>query len=272
MMIWLASYPRSGNSFARIVLKHLFHLQTRTVYPSSDTEEVRKMCDLVGEAPPDATLEELARTRETCFVKTHEMPGDDEHPAICVVRDGRDALVSYAHFVLYTEHGIPTGSDREAFLRVLRELILSDEHFGGWGRNVLAWNQRAAPTVMVRFEDLLDSPAEVLQGALADVGYRQVTTHDESLPSFEDLHAALPWFFRQGRVGAWRYEMPEALHELFWERHHEAMNVSGGGERFRSSSSTHRRIEPLASGWHTRKYAACAGRMGFGSGMDVGYR
>ena len=32
------------------------------------------------------------------FVKTHELPSDDS-PAILLVRDGRDAMVSFAHYI-----------------------------------------------------------------------------------------------------------------------------------------------------------------------------
>jgi hypothetical protein len=144
-------------------------------------------------------------------------------PAIYLVRDGRDALVSYAHFILHQQQGIPVGSDREAFRRILRELITSNSYFGGWSANVIAWKQRMAPTVMIRYEDLVINPVPILQEALTVVGRGPLTRHDESLPSFEALHEAFPWFFRKGKVGAWRVEMPEALHQLFWEHHQEAM-------------------------------------------------
>ena len=128
MLIWLASYPRSGNSFARIALKHLFRLPTNSVYLNEDSPENRDLRDLIGQSL-DITLEEMAAAAEPCFVRTHEMPADDDYPAIYLVRDGRDTLVSYAHFILSTENGTPVGSDREAFLRVLRELITSNSRF-----------------------------------------------------------------------------------------------------------------------------------------------
>jgi 2-polyprenyl-3-methyl-5-hydroxy-6-metoxy-1,4-benzoquinol methylase len=219
MVIWLASYPRSGNSFARIALKHLFGLRNTSRYKEKVTPE---SCYLIGK-PLEMTLEEMAAAAEPCFVKTHEMPADDDYPAIYLVRDGRDALVSYAHFTLSTENGTPTGGDRAAFLRVLRELITSNSRFGGWGPNVLAWKQRTVPTVMIRHEDLVSSPGAVLQAALSAIGQRHLLNDGATLPTFQDLHKALPWFFRKGQIGAWRDEMPEALHDLFWERHQEAM-------------------------------------------------
>jgi hypothetical protein len=37
-------------------------------------------------------------SQETLLVKTHDLP-DDDSPALYLVRDGRDALVSYAHYI-----------------------------------------------------------------------------------------------------------------------------------------------------------------------------
>jgi hypothetical protein len=103
-------------------------------------------------------------------------------------------------------------------------LITSNRHFGGWSRNVLAWKQRTAPTVIVRYEDLVANPEAVLRDALSTVGHWHLPSDSgTTVPSFQDLHQAVPWFFRKGKVGAWRDEMPSNLHDLFWERHREAM-------------------------------------------------
>ncbi len=202
-----------------MVLKNLFHLETRTVYSDHWSAAL-------GEVPVQDGLRELADSAESILVKTHEMPLGDKYPAIYLVRDARDALVSYAHYALYTGSGVPVGSDREAFLRVLRELILSDGHFGGWSRNALAWKRRAR-TVWLRYEDLTRSPADLLHGALTAVGHEPLVQHDGPLPSFQDLHQAFPWFYRKGQGGSWRTEMPADLQERCWERHGEAMTEFG---------------------------------------------
>jgi hypothetical protein len=227
VIIWLASYPRSGNSFTRIVLKHLFDLQSRTIYHHQLSSEVERMANIVGEPiERTMTLEEVTAAPDVWIVKTHEMPQGDDHPAIHVVRDGRDALVSYAHFILYTESRIEIGADRDAFLRILEQLVLSDAHFGGWSRNALAWQQRAR-TVSIRYEDLLVSPGDLIGAALASFGQSVRVKPSSSLPNFENLHDEFPWFFRKGKIGTWRTEMPEALHNLFWECHGEAMTKFG---------------------------------------------
>src|SRR5690348_17690471 len=99
MIIWLASYPRSGNTFYRILLNHLFGVSTQSVYNDPLFEERPELSELVGHAHNDRSLHELASSPRAYFVKTHELPNCDTYPAIYLVRDGRDALVSYAHYI-----------------------------------------------------------------------------------------------------------------------------------------------------------------------------
>jgi hypothetical protein len=237
MIIWLASYPRSGNSLASLALKHLFGYETRTIYSDAAREEVVEIQRFLGDPVSESELRQIDRANKPFFVKTHELPTDDEHPALYLVRDGRDAMVSYAHYILQTEQDVPTVGDRETFLRVLSELIMTDGHFGGWSSHVLAWTCRKIPTVAVRFEDIVLDPGQVLARTLADIGQLRIAPNGGSLPSFEDLHRAFPWFFRHGRTGAWKSEMPEILHQLFWRRHSEAM--AAFDYRAESSAGSH---------------------------------
>ena len=83
MIYWLASFPRSGNSFFRRVCRYNFKFIVYSKY----TEK---------KAPVDQeTLIKMAKSPEPYVVKTHDLPMDDA-PAIYLVRDGRDALISYA--------------------------------------------------------------------------------------------------------------------------------------------------------------------------------
>jgi hypothetical protein len=225
VILWLASYPRSGNSFLRLILKIAFGAGSYSIYPEglgrlTSLPKVREGLD------PDRSLADMAASADLCPVKTHELPGDDEHPAIYVVRDGRDALVSYAHYVLerVPEFVPPPGAD--SFLAMLREVVCRDEHFGGWSRNVTAWSSRKAPSAVIRFEDLIVDPIPVVGRALERLGIRLQST-GSALPSFAELHRAAPTFFRAGRVGSYRDEMPRALEDLFWSRHGGAMRRHG---------------------------------------------
>lgn len=229
MIIWLASYPRSGNSLFRIVLKELYGLFSATVYDHPDEEEVLRMREIVGEVGREVSLQQLTASEGVHFVKTHELPSEDGVPAVCLVRDGRDALVSYAHFALATESR-DRGDRPEEFLRVLHAMVTTNDHFGGWGPHVLAWSQRQTETVFVRYEDLIRRPGAVVGQVLRRFGHAATPEGNRCLPAFEELKRVFPWFFRRGAPGEWRTGMPEEIQQLFWERHGAAMRAFGYSE------------------------------------------
>jgi hypothetical protein len=218
-MIYLVSYPRSGNTFFRIVLHEVYGIKS-VAYKGPFMEK--------GDYSPE----------EYPVIKTHLLPGEvpeiDRIPAVYLVRDGRDAIVSMAH---HKKDIIDPGSD---YVDNLKEIILAKEgsHFGGWSRHVLSWYDRAA--VVVRFEDLIRDPIECVEkirpfiemsepdpGRLPD--FETIKTKDIAFFSGKD-NSGPQWrqkFFRRGKVGGWMDEMPPELEELFWELHGEGMKRAG---------------------------------------------
>ena len=159
------------------------------------------------------------------FVKTHQTHPDG-HTAIYLVRDGCDASVSYARYLRQFTTG-PMGIPKisrgrllaPSFGRVLRRVIRGKCDFGSWGDHVSAWTGGSARTVVVRFEDLIRDPIDTARGALVEAGHPAQSSDDAAVPTFEELNRKWPEFFRAGRVGQGRLEMPPALLDLFWQRH-----------------------------------------------------
>ena len=82
-MIWLASFPRSGNTFFRIILYEVYGIESSAFH-----RDPNRKLNLHYDRYP--------------VVKTHLLPNqlipdDSNIPAVYLVRDGRDALVSMAH-------------------------------------------------------------------------------------------------------------------------------------------------------------------------------
>ncbi|MCX7714022.1 MAG: sulfotransferase domain-containing protein, partial [Chthoniobacterales bacterium] len=146
MIIWLASYPRSGNTFLRMLLHHSCGFKTYSTYNDPLFDQLGAT-DAVGQERLSAPLEELAKAPETYLVKTHDLP-TDKSPAIYVVRDGRDSLVSLARYLLSFERKpsmmktIKEMLGIDNFSTVLEELIIKKEHYGGWNDHVLTWLHR----------------------------------------------------------------------------------------------------------------------------------
>lgn len=245
MIVWLASYPRSGNTFFRLLLKQIYGINTYSIHNNDQNFKQIGLSNLLGYKDINTSLPELAHNQDELFiVKTHYLPSDS-YPAIYLVRDGRDSLVSYAYyqlkmsklsFKLRLQRLIMAAVGNSYYKQILRNLITSsgdDFGFGSWSENVNQWTNREAPTVIVKYEDLIKHPIHHVQQAIekleGDDAIKNLLSMKQdrekvNIPSFEELHRKSPNFFRQGQTGSWEKSMNKELHELFWQFHEEAMN------------------------------------------------
>lgn len=140
-VIWLASYPRSGNTLLRIILWHCFALKSASVY-ANDLGGNQRLEQFAGhiEHRSDSTVH--FPPGNLPLVKTHRL-SIDQNPAIYVIRDGRDSCASLWEFY---------GRKRSL------HSIVSGEgwHFGSWHEHVQSWNPSERPrTLLLRYEDMV---------------------------------------------------------------------------------------------------------------------
>ncbi len=239
MIIWLASYPRSGNTFFTVVLTRAFGIYpTYSVYDESyyvrrpDHKKVpNNLQALMQDAAVDS-MDGVAKLDRPFFLKTHDLPSSDNWPAIYIVRDGRDVLVSYAHYIIDFERSEPaprarreTTSQDSELEQIMRDLLIHEASFGGWGRNVKAWINRDPGATLVKFEDLTCKPVEVVRATLSQIGHPiELKQGEDSFPTFDVIRQDASMrnrgqFFRRGKIGAFRDEMPADLEELFWTKY-----------------------------------------------------
>jgi len=196
MIIWLASYPRSGNTLLRLILRQCFGLNSFSLYDDvTDIGSNPEVAEVVGHVThgldPERFVEQARSEAELYMVKTHEPPLD-ESPAIYVVRDGRSATVSFYHYLReIASHDVS-----------LRDVILGQTDFLGfkefrsWSENFEAWDPLRRPnTVFLRFEDLIDLKSETFDRLAQAIGKPAST---RNLPDFGKLNQIFPKFFRQG--------------------------------------------------------------------------
>ena len=218
-MLTLVSFPRSGNTFLRNVLFEVYGISSKTYLQD-------------GHGPDEAWQEALV-------VKTHHLPDElptelTSRPIVYLVRDGRDAVVSFAH------HRKDVVAPESDFRQNLKESIYSAEgsHFGGWSKHVETWLPKAA--VMIRFEELIQDPIGQCE-RLRSVMDLPAPNRDK-LPTFQSLKEGIPEYgsgkythdgalaqhwFRKGRSGGWKEEMTQAQADLFWHLHGETMEHGG---------------------------------------------
>lgn len=217
-MIWLASYPRSGNTFFRNILFDVYGI---TSFDMHD--------DLKGAFEGDLAA--------FSFVKTHlpfqQIPAEHrQQPSIYILRDGRDAITSWGHF------NKDFVSPHIGFLQQLSEIIIAAEgsNFGGWSANALQWILQA--DVVIRYEDLVQDPI----GQVEKIRklYDLPPPRAENLPTFSKLkQSGTPYglgdrtkndpskFFRKGKIGGWKDELPPEMEALFWSHHGDIMEALG---------------------------------------------
>lgn len=222
-MIWLSSFPRSGNTFFRNILVEVYHLESSSFYEN------------IGE-PKNYT--------EFPFVKTHMLPqqltpADPTIQSIYLIRDGRDALVSMAHQRkdIYES----TTNFRENFIEAM--IAAEGSYFGGWSINAEEWVNRA--NLVIRFENLIVDP--IGQVDRLNSIFKLPNKDLEKLPTFEKLKFGKPKYgrgkriansekeeeeiiqksFRRGKAFGWKDELDRDLQNLFWSYHRNMMDRMG---------------------------------------------
>ncbi len=223
-MIWLASFPRSGNTFVRNILKENYQVDSSSYH--ADRYKVR---------------EDYHRFP---FVKTHLLPHQlpsaySGQKVVYILRDGRDCIVSLAH---YRKDLIDENTDiNQNMVEAIQ--ALQGAFFGGWHNHTLAWIKRA--DVIIRYEDLLKNPLKEIHKINAIYHLPPMATNQVSdienyrtdekfygsrydqYDSYKPVEHFGKKFFRKGQSGAWKDEMPKDIQDFFWARCSHTMELLG---------------------------------------------
>jgi len=85
VLVWVASFPRSGNTFLRIVLHRRYAVPTSVIYDYDGVAD-RVGGELVGDVDRPGAPAEMRASAEPHFVKTHRPRVESVEPgdrAIC---------------------------------------------------------------------------------------------------------------------------------------------------------------------------------------------
>lgn len=219
-LIWLASYPKSGNTWLRAFLHNLmrnpeesYDINRLTDFTASDAQMY--WYQLFDRRPASAITEkDVAALRpkaheamtwihpDSVFVKTHNALVEDrgtpmitmEHTAgaIYLVRNPLDVVISHSHhYGLAIDQSIKVMNTPGMESRNKEKSVY--EHFGSWSEHVKSWTHRPSPGLhVVRYEDLLAAPHRTFGAVVAFLGLkpsRERVDSAISLCSFEILRA-----------------------------------------------------------------------------------
>lgn len=197
-IIWLASYPKSGNTWLRAFLHNLFRdprepydINRLTDFSKADSTASRYR-QLDPRPATALTLEEIARLRpkvhkllteispDNVFVKTHSALATSQGTptitmectagAIYIVRNPLDVVISFAH---HSGHGLDQSI--EELNRPGMQTATTERHvstlIGSWSEHVRSWTRRPSRGLHVmRFEDMLENPERAFGAVLRFLG------------------------------------------------------------------------------------------------------
>ena len=222
----IASWPRSGNTLIRSILWSAFGVPSGSIHADEDNTlgvEAKAMVGgldhLVG-----YDVGALAKEHGLFGLKLHSPPAalGGVWPTIYVVRDGREACVSYKHFNV-DFMGRPDCT--------CRDIIVGNCRFGSWSGHMAAWEPHLrSNTITLRYEDVCDHVPEAIKAIGTFIGREPKTLE---LPGWETYKNTNPKFFRSGKRDTWKQELSRSDLATFWRLHGQAMIDYGyteGGE------------------------------------------
>lgn len=222
-IVWLASYPKSGNTWLRIFLYHITRIQMGVPLEGNDLNRLNRSSiyearltplfdhflgrptaevewqDIVP-IRPQVQAEIVKRTKQVMLVKTHlALISVDGTPvinlgvtlgAVYIVRNPLDVVLSLSDHM-----GIPLEYAVECMCldgyRVPHTAIEVYEPWGSWRENVGSWSSTGQKTILpIRYEDMLSAPSQTFRAVLTHLGQNPTAAQiDEAigLSSFERL-------------------------------------------------------------------------------------
>lgn len=213
-IVWLASFPKSGNTWTRTFLHNLLNVLKGEDDGTQDINQMneyttwdisaKSYADVLGKDPTEASREEIARARprvqlqiadETdglIFVKTHNalvidrgvptINTDVTSGVVYIVRNPLDVAISFGHHMSQTTDAAIRAMEAPGYVTRVSENSVY-EVYGSWSQHVYSWTRKPNPALFVmRYEDMHAEPEQTF-GALA--------RHLLMSPSKEQLQRAI---------------------------------------------------------------------------------
>lgn len=197
-LVWLASYPKSGNTWLRAFLaNYLFAGEDPASFEamrrlSAGDSSGPSYAELSGRDPRALSLAEYHQTRRrhlariagngapVNFIKTHcphvriggasLIPAALTRQAVYLVRHPLDMLASYAdHWGIAIEEAARQIADSSNAIPATERTAA--QFLGNWSDHVASWTEtRDFPVLTVRYEDMLADPASTFIAVLRHIG------------------------------------------------------------------------------------------------------
>lgn len=211
-IVWLASYPKSGNTWFRVFLTNLLNEKTEPAHINDLTEtsisSSRKIFDdYTGLSSSDLSFDEIDKLRpdvyrmqsdesaELLFKKVHDkfywvnnqqplFPPDVSFGAIYFIRNPLDVLVSFAHHSSKSINKMVKTMNNSDFAFCERDDMLQNQlrqQIGSWSDHVKSWTeQKIIPVKVLRYEDMISDTFNTFKAA---VQFLKINKNDQQIIS-----------------------------------------------------------------------------------------
>ncbi len=200
-IIWLASYPKSGNTWFRIFLTNLLEPEKAPAsinkLHATPIASSRSMFDnATGLSAANLTFDEIDRIRPelyqylsdnastTLFHKIHDayslnpagiplVPAPATKGVIYFIRNPLDVIVSYAAHMNKTTKETIAAMQTRAHGFCKRDNKLHNQlrqQLYSWAQHVESWEQSGLPMKIIRYEDMVEKPFETFREATGFAG------------------------------------------------------------------------------------------------------
>jgi len=268
---WLASYPKSGNTWTRIFLTNYLkdgdepadinRLDGRPIASDRDlfdrwagVEASDLSFDDIADLRPHVYRQIALHIAEPLYMKVHDactrnndgdllFPPDITGAVVYIIRNPLDVAVSYSH------HGghpvkkvVETMCDHDSYVYEAPNRLPPQlpQRLLSWSEHVRSWVDNSGLSVeVIRYEDMQVDPENAftrvirtlnlpldLQKLSKAVTYSRFESvrEQESASGFKErsIRANKP-FFRKGRIGTWRTELPQDLVVKIINQHRDIM-------------------------------------------------
>ncbi len=206
-VVWLASYPKSGNTWFRCFLSALFKgeiditkLKTDGIFSQRATFELysgidsRMLMDAeVHNMIANVYIEQAKFSNSLMFIKAHDaytynafkkpiFPTEITHKAIYIVRNPLDMVASFAnHNASTIDQAIELMNEKNGYLAGKSEGFNINSQFRqlmfDWSGHVESWTkQKDIDVILIKYEDMLHDSFNTFSNAIEKLGIKASKT------------------------------------------------------------------------------------------------
>ena len=185
MIIWLASYPKSGNTYVRAFLSayyfsengHFDFSQIKNIDQFPHEKFFKQKVNNMKEASKQwmPIQRKINQDKKIKFFKTHSFLGNYEGNiftspettlgAVYIIRDPRNVLTSLKnHFSLEDDKALKMITDKERWLMSNNGSFASYTYISSWSNNYLSWlRNNQFRRLFIKYEDLITNKYETFR-------------------------------------------------------------------------------------------------------------